>query len=435
MSQETAMKVVSRAAEAALDDWLAHIDSVCAQPIDMGLERVDRVRRAMGLAPKCPVITVAGTNGKGSTCALLEAILSRAGYSVGLYTSPHFLRHNERIRLDGAPVADAPLCTAFDAVERARGDVPLTYFEFGTLAAMHLFIAAEVDVVILEVGLGGRLDAVNVFDAHCAVVTSVDLDHMDYLGDTREAIGFEKAGIFRRDTAAICADPDVPASVSRHAADIGAHFRRLGRDFGYSAGLGEWRYWGPGVEYEALPMPRLFGDCQLMNASAAIAALGEIGDRLPVSVADIRAGLRDVSLPGRFAIYPGTPTVILDIAHNPQAATTLAGNLARLPCQGRTYAVFAMLKDKDIGGVIRAVREQIDVWVVAGIQETRGANAAHTLAAVEAGAAGAETVTVRTVAEAFAEARRLAGPADRIVVFGSFHTVAPVMKLVGLSAV
>lgn len=430
MSQHAAMNVLAKAAEStALDDWLVHIDAVCSKSIDMGLDRVERVRSAMGLLPDCSVITVGGTNGKGSTCALAEAILSKAGYSVGLYTSPHFLSHNERIRLDQAPVSDQALCAAFSAVECARGDVPLTYFEFGTLAAMHLFVAAEVDVAILEVGLGGRLDAVNVFDAQCAVVTSVDFDHMDYLGYSRDAIGFEKAGIFRRDTAAICSDPNVPDSVLRHAENVGARLRRLGLDFGYSSGMDDWQYWAPGIEYTALPFPNLIGDCQLMNACAAIAAVHEVRAKLPVTPEDIRAGLKEASLPGRFSVFRGTPTVILDIAHNPQAAGTLARNLSQVPCNGRTYAVFAMLKDKDITGVVRAVKAQVSSWLVAGIHDARGASAQDVLEAVKTEAVGADVTAARTPAQAFAQARQWAGPDDRIVVFGSFHTVAAVMKM------
>ncbi|MDZ4251703.1 MAG: Mur ligase family protein, partial [Sulfuritalea sp.] len=241
------MNMLSAIAQpATLDAWLAHIESLNARPINMGLERVGRVWRALGATPTFAIVTVGGTNGKGSTCTFLESILGSAGYSVGTYTSPHFLRHNERVRVDGEAAADEALCEAFASIERARGDIPLSYFEFGTLAAMLLFVDSDVDVAILEVGLGGRLDAVNIFDPQCTVVTSVDMDHMDYLGQTREAIGYEKAGIFRRAIAAVCADPDPPASVSRHARTVDARLLRIGQDFGYSRSGEGWGYWGPG---------------------------------------------------------------------------------------------------------------------------------------------------------------------------------------------
>lgn len=417
-----------------LDAWLAHIDSLNARPINMGLERVWRVWRALDATPTFAVVTVGGTNGKGSTCTFLESILDSAGYSVGLYTSPHFLRHNERVRVDGIAVSDEALCDAFSAIERARGDIPLSYFEFGTLAAMLLFVDSDVDVAILEVGLGGRLDAVNVFNPQCAVVTSVDMDHMDYLGPTREAIGYEKAGIFRRAIPAICADPDPPASVSRQARTIDACLLRIGQDFGYASSGEGWRYWGPGGDYPDLPLPRLVGECQLMNASAAITALQEIRAFVPVSVSDIRTGLEQARLAGRFEVFPGPPTVILDIAHNPQAAATLATNLAQTPCSGSTYAVFAMLGDKDIGGVVRTIKGQIDIWVVAGIAEQRGTSSRQILDAVMAEVPNAVAWSEATPAHAFARARDLATCDDRIVVFGSFYTVTAVMKSAGLSS-
>lgn len=427
------MNMLSVIAEpSSLDDWLVHIESLTARPIDLGLERIGRVWRALDAPPTFAIVTVGGTNGKGSTCTFLESILGSAGYSVGMYTSPHFLRHNERVRVDGTAVSDAALCTAFSAVERARGDIPLSYFEFGTLAAMLLFVASDVDVAILEVGLGGRLDAVNVFDSQCAVVTSVDMDHMDYLGPTREEIGYEKAGIFRQAIPAICADPDPPASVSRQARTVDARLLRIGQDFGYAPSGEGWRYWGPKGDYPDLPLPRLVGECQLMNASAAIAALQEIRGYVPVTVGDIRTGLEQARLAGRFEVFPGPPTVILDIAHNPQAAATLATNLARMPCRGNTYAVFAMLGDKDVAGVVRTIKGQIDVWIVAGIAARRGTSSQQILDTVLAEAPDAATGREATPALAFARARCLATRDDRIVVFGSFHTVTAVMKSAGL---
>ena len=426
--------VAIKARANTLEHWLRHIDRVSLKSIDMGLERTNRVRNAMGLTPTFPVITVGGTNGKGSTCALLDAILSDAGYRVGRYASPHLIRANERVRIDRQEVTDADLCDALSAVDRARRETPLTYFEFGTLAAMRLFFEHDVDVAILEVGLGGRLDAVNVFDPDCAVITSVDMDHMDFLGDTREQIAFEKAGIFRRDRAAICAEPDVPDSMCRHALDIGAKLVRIGQDFGHVAAETGWRYWSHGTEYPALPYPALQGRFQLQNASACLTALEALKEKLPVSIENIRVGLTEASLSGRFQVLPGAPTVILDVAHNPHAAAALAGNLAGTACHGNTYAVFAMLKDKDVAGVLRALKGQVDLWLVAGIQERRGASAEDLVTILEAEQVSQRVLTYRSPVEAFAGALEQAGADDRIVVFGSFHTVAPVMEELRLTA-
>lgn len=410
-----------------LEDWLHYIEQVSAKPVDMGLERTRRVKAALGLEPRFPVITVGGTNGKGSTCAMLEAILAQAGYRVGRYTSPHLVRPNERVCIDGVEAADAELCGALARVEQARGETPLTYFEFGTLAAMLLFHEARVDVAILEVGLGGRLDAVNVFDADCAVITSVDLDHMDYLGDTREAIAFEKAGIFRPGRPAVCGEPDVPHTMVRHAGEIGAGFRRIGEDFGYGVDGRGWCWWDGDTVFRGLPFPALQGRFQLQNASACLAALKAVEDRLPVSVADIRAGLPAARLPGRFQVFPGAPTVILDVAHNPHAAAALATNLAAAPCAGRTLAVFAMLHDKDIAGVVRAVKDQVHRWLVAGTAGPRGAGAGELAGIVAAVTGEGPGATFATPLDAFLAALAQASPGDRVVVFGSFHTVAPVL--------
>jgi len=411
-----------------LPEWLAYLEQLHPTTIELGVERVSLVKDALGLAPNCPVISVGGTNGKGSTCAMLEAVLDAAGYRVGCYTSPHLLDYNERVRVGRQPVADADLCRAFAAVEAARNGISLTYFEFGTLAALWHFAQAGIDVAVLEVGLGGRLDAVNAFDADCAVLASVALDHMDYLGDTRDAIGFEKAGIFRAGRPAICAEPDPPESVVRHAAEIGADLQRIGNDFGYVAERGQWRFHGRHRSAVALPYPALAGAYQLGNAAACIAALDELRARLPVSVNDLRRGLLEATLPGRFQILPGHPTLILDVAHNPHAAAALAGNLKSMPIAGRTVALFAMLADKDIAGVVRAMKDVVDVWIVGQIQESRGAPLEQIMQALhDAGLAGS-AVAGGSVTEAFARACDAAGENDRIVIFGSFYTVAQVLR-------
>ena len=411
-----------------LAEWLDYIEQIHPKSIQLGLERVAKVRDAMGRASSAVLLTVAGTNGKGSTCALLESVLLAAGYKVGLYTSPHLLRYNERVRLDGTAVNDERLCAAFESVERARGDVALTYFEFGTLAAWDIFTCERLDAVILEVGLGGRLDAVNAFDTDCALLTSVDFDHMEYLGDTRERIGYEKAGVFRQGKPAVVADPDPPQSVVEFARSLGAELRLIGRDFGFRPQGQQWTYWGRNGRRGGLAPPALRGRRQLANAAAALAALDEVRARLPVAAQDIRYGLARVELPGRFQVLPGRPTVVLDVAHNPQAAGVLAENLADMGAYRETHAVFGMLKDKDIEGVCRALKDRFSVWFVADLAAPRGATADTVANALEAAGAKGEVARFKNPLEAYGAARKRSGENDRIVVFGSFHTVAEVMQ-------
>jgi dihydrofolate synthase/folylpolyglutamate synthase len=412
----------------SLAEWLDYIERIHPKSIQLGLERVARVRDALGKSSPAAVFTVAGTNGKGSTCAILEAILLSAGYKVGLYTSPHLLRYNERVRLDGHPADDARLCAAFEAVEHARGEVTLTYFEFGTLAAWEIFASRPLDAVILEVGLGGRLDAVNAFDAHCALLTSVDFDHMDYLGDTRDAIGREKSGIFRPGRPAIVADPEPPRSVLDRAAEVGADLQLIGRDFGFLAQGQQWTWWGRDGRRGGLAYPALRGVRQLANASAAIAALGALRARLPVGMQDVRNGLARVELPGRFQVLPGRPTVVLDVAHNPQAARVLADNLGEMGFYPETHAVLGMLKDKDIAGVCRALKGRISSWSVADLAVPRGASADALAEALKSAEAGGVVSRFANPRDAYAAARRRSSENDRILVFGSFHTVADVMQ-------
>jgi dihydrofolate synthase / folylpolyglutamate synthase len=411
-----------------LAGWLEYIERLHPQAIALGLDRVQRVRGALGLQTAFPLITVGGTNGKGSVCAMLESILHCAGFRVGCYTSPHLIRYNERVRIARAEVADDELSEAFAAVEAARVTIGLTYFEFGTLAALWLFVRRRVEIAVLEVGLGGRLDAVNAFDADCAVVTTVDIDHVDFLGGDREAIGHEKAGIFRPARPAICADVVPPESLTRHAADIGARLLTIGKDFGATPQGKQWQYWGPSGKRNALPYPALRGSCQLANAAAAVTALECMRERSPVAVNDIRAGLLQADNPGRFQVIPGRPAVILDVAHNPQAARALAFSLAAMGAGGRTLAVFAMLKDKDIGGVIAAVKAHVAHWYIAGLTGARGASIAQLASCFEAASITAVTAC-NDVAAAYTQACDIAAENDRIVVFGSFFTVAAVMRL------
>ena len=391
----------------------------------MGLDRVADVRGRMDATFGCPVFIVTGTNGKGSTCALLESMLVAAGYRTGLYTSPHLTSYNERVRIDGTPATDEALVAAFNAVEDARGDVPLTYFEHGTLAAFWLFARADLAAAVLEVGLGGRLDAVNVIDADVAIVTSVDLDHMDYLGPTREDIGREKAGIFRAGRPVVCGEPNPPAALLAHARVLGAPLSLIGRDYGFTAGEGQWDYWGPGVRRHGLPHPALRGAIQLVNAATAITALDLLHDRLHVSAGALRTGLVSVELAGRFQVLPGRPTIVLDVAHNPHAARVFAAALGTMGFHPRTIAVFGMLADKDIGGVVAAMIPRVDRWHVATLPPPRGASAASVRDALAAaGVASADVRTFDDVASAYRAARGEADEADRIAVFGSFLTVA-----------
>jgi dihydrofolate synthase/folylpolyglutamate synthase len=402
----------------SLADWLRYIEQQHPATIALGLERVAQVLARMDLALHFPVITVGGTNGKGSTCAVLEAILRCGSYRTGLYTSPHLLRYNERVRIAGVEATDEALCASFAAVEHARGDVPLTYFEFGTLAAFHRFSEEGLDAAILEVGLGGRLDAVNVVDADCAVLTSVGIDHVEYLGATREDIGREKAGIFRPGRPAVVAEPDPPQSV------LSAFGEKLffARHFGFEAQPGQWSYWGPGGRRAGLAHPALRGRLQLRNAAAALCALDTLHARIPVAMQDVRRGLAEVELPGRFQVLPGRPQVILDVAHNPQAAKALASNLADSAFAPETIAVCGMLRDKDIGAVVREVAPRVTRWHLATLPGPRGARAAEISRHLEA-----SVHQYDSPAEAFAAARSVAGEDDKIVVFGSFLTVADVM--------
>lgn len=417
-----------------LAQWLEFIGRQHPDAIALGLDRVREVLARLDARIDCPVITVAGTNGKGSVCAMLEAILHASGRRVGLYTSPHLLRYNERVRVDLREAEDAALEEAFAAVEAVRGNVPLTYFEYGTLAALWLFARAALDALVLEVGLGGRLDAVNAIDADCAVITGIGLDHAAYLGDTRESVGREKAGIFRAGRPALVADPEPPASVFESAARAGARLLCLGKDFGYRAHPGQWDYWGPAGRRAALAHPALRGARQLRNAAAALAALDALRETLPVSMQDVRRGLAEVVLPGRFQVLPGRPQVILDVAHNPEAAQALAENLGASGFAAQTIAVFGMLKDKDIEGVVRQVAPRITRWHLADLGGARGMRAAELARALEAAGVGAPRAEHASPSAAFDAARAEAHENDKIAAFGSFLTVAEVMQRLAVPA-
>jgi dihydrofolate synthase/folylpolyglutamate synthase len=436
--------MVENLATRDLASWLRYIESLHPKSIAMGLERVKQVIARLKLHPKFTIVTVAGTNGKGSTCAMLEQIYRQAGYRVGCYTSPHLLRYNERVRVNGAEVADADLCAAFAAIEQARNDggneddhvpIQLTYFEVATLAAVWHFMQANIDVAILEIGLGGRLDAVNAFEPDSAIVTSVDLDHMEFLGDTREKIGFEKAGVFRAGVPAICGDNDPPQSLLKHAQQIHADLKCIHQSFGYQYDGEGWQYLVNGLPRYTLPLPALKGAYQLSNASCAITAVESLQAKLPVTQDVIIKALQQVTLAGRFQTVAKhadlSEKVILDVAHNPHAARALLDNLkTSRQNKGKTIAVFAMLADKDIKAVIDAVKGEIDSWYIAGIEHIRGCPA-HELATLLATILpNAQPKVFDNVAQAYAQACIDMTENDKIIVFGSFFTVSNVMQVI-----
>jgi dihydrofolate synthase / folylpolyglutamate synthase len=411
-----------------LQDWLAHCERLHPKTIDMTLERTLAVRDRLGLRFDCPVITVAGTNGKGSTCAMLESILLAAGYRVGLYIKPHLVHFEERCRVGGQPVAEGALLPHFEAVEAARGDTTLTYFEFTTLAIMRYLSQQPLDVVILEVGLGGRLDAVNAIDTDCAIVTSIDLDHTEYLGPDRESIGREKAHIMRRDKPAIVSDPMPPASIAAHGNSIGADLWLVGRDFNHGGDRQQWMWAGRGKRLAGLAYPSLRGANQLVNAAGVIAALEALRERLPVSVQAIRQGLATVELPGRFQIVPGQPALVLDVAHNPHSVAALAANLDAMGFFPRTHAVFGAMHDKDLQGVVQRLAPIALDWYCTDLPLSRAASA-ETLSKIVLHVQPRATVgTHASPSHALSSAFGRADPADRILVFGSFLTVGGVLK-------
>lgn len=423
-----------------LSDWLAHCERLHPATIELGLERVQRVREQLGLRFDVPVFTVAGTNGKGSTCAMLEAILMQAGYRTAVYGSPHLVRFEERMRLNGEVVAPELLLPHFEAVEAARlaTGQSLTYFEFTTLAILRAMSVQPLDAVILEVGLGGRLDAVNIIDADCAVITSIDLDHMDWLGPDREAIGREKAGIMRPGRPVVVSDPVPPQSVVDHAEALGADLWRFGRDFNYAGDRQQWGWSGRGRRWNALGYPALRGANQLINAAGVLAALEAMRPRLPVPAQAIRNGLALVELPGRFQVVPGQPTLVLDVAHNPHAAAVLAQNLDQMGYFPRTHAVLGAMADKDLAGLVAPLLPLVDTWHLCALDIGRAASPEQLREAIEAAAArrpagSAPLPPMRVVlhadpVSALGESLKGADPTDRIVVFGSFHTVGGVLQ-------
>ena len=421
-----------------LPEWLAHCEQIHPQNISMGLDRVREVAQRMQLKFDCPVITVAGTNGKGSTCAMLEAVALQAAYKPGVYTSPHLVHFEERCRINGEIAQAEAFLPHFEAVEAARRqgeEVLLTYFEFTTLAIMRMLSLAKLDLVILEVGLGGRLDATNIVDADCAIITSIDIDHTALLGKDRETIGREKAGIMRAGRPAIVSDPVPPQSVIDYAESIGSDLRMFGRDFNYDGDKQQWGWAGRNRRYAGLSYPSLRGANQLMNASGVLAAYEALRDRLPVTAQAVRTGLAMVELPGRFQIIPGQPVLVLDVAHNPHSVAALTANLDAMGYYPTTHAVFGAMADKDLAPMLLKVGPLIDRWYLTDLPTDRAESAVNLqqkLKALQVVAGGTRREVPTSLYEnpqaALDAAIQAADPADRIVVFGSFYTVGEVLK-------
>lgn len=397
-----------------LDDWLRWQEHQFLTAIKLGLGRIHDVAERMDLLQlPVPVMTVGGTNGKGSTCAMLTRILMLQGYRVGTYTSPHLLRYNERIAVNAEPVSDAAICQAFAAIDHARDDIDLTYFEFGTLAALYCFLQANVDVIVLEVGLGGRLDACNLWDADVAVITSIGIDHVDWLGSTREAIGREKAGIMRAGKPVVCGDPQPPAIIAAEAARIGAPLLQYGQDF-TSAGI---------------PQPALLGDVQRQNAACVVTALQQLAERLPVSAENIHQGLQSVSLMGRMQRVHEQPEVIVDVAHNPHAAKELAAWLKKNPLNGKTFAIFSILADKDIAGVVEIMSAVLDEWHVVSLSGNRALSSDALADKIKASGVQVPIYTYSDFQSAWNSVYLSAEKQARVVAFGSFLVVSGMLEI------
>jgi len=408
-----------------LQDWLNWQESLSPKEIDLGLDRVSAVLQKLEFSANffCPVISVAGTNGKGSCVAFIESILHQSGVTVGSYTSPHLFKYNERIRINQQPVSDAVLCEAFDVIDKARGDIALTYFEFGTLAALVVFKKFKINVAVLEVGLGGRLDAVNVIDADVSVITSIDIDHVDWLGDDIEVIAREKAGIMRSGKPAVVSIFSPPASLLDFARDNDVPLTRLGQDYLYQGVSGKcWQLNAANLQLADLPVPALKGGFQLQNASAAIMAITLLGQELEAD--NIARGLQQVVLAGRYQQIEDSPQVLVDVAHNEQSARMLCDVLSETPVSGKTIAVVAMLADKAVAEVLAAVQPEIDCWVSAGLSTGRAMSAKNMAQAVRAVHSDVKLSVCESVTEACIKARTLATKNDRIIVFGSFYTVS-----------
>ena len=411
-----------------LDEWLAWQEGLHFTAIELGLDRCYSVAENMGLLhPNYTVISVAGTNGKGSSAKMLESILIHAGYVTGCYTSPHLIRYNERIQINGQEAPDDELCEAFDRIDQARSDTSLTYFEFGTLAALDIFQRSEVEIVILEVGLGGRLDAVNCLDADVALVATIDIDHENWLGSDRNSIAREKAGIFRTSAPAICSDPNPPESLVQYAESLGTPLYLQPRDYQYQITGETWSWQSPLVSFNDLPNPAQYNASLLQNAAGVLMALTILSNRFPINLEAIKKGLREFKLDGRFQIVPDKAQIVLDVAHNRQGARTLVENLKQFTIDGETHVLIGMLKDKDRIAIFRELDEITDAWHIVTLQDSRGAHCQTLANEVSEIGSKARVCCYDSVPEALDTIRNIVNSQDRIVVTGSFLTVGAVI--------
>ena len=413
----------------SLDEWLAWQTTLHAREIELGLDRITTVADRLNLID-CPfkVITVAGTNGKGSTVAMLSTILHHAGYKVGTYTSPHIIHYNERIRIGLRCVKDDQLCSSFEKINEARSEISLSFFEFATLTALNIFHEEKVDVAILEVGLGGRLDATNIIDCDLAFVTSIGLDHTEWLGDTRQLIGYEKSGIFRSNTPAICGDPSPPDSVAETAQSLGADLYQLNQDFRYEVARSSWSFSYEDYKLHGLPLPNLSGAVQIQNAACVLMGLHSLDEEIPVTLEAIETGLREVTLEGRFQRIVKDCEIILDVAHNFDSAKVLADNLMALPKPRNTIGVFAVLNDKDIMGIISLLKNHVDQWFISEVNSHRRMEVAQIEQALKENCSDSINVSkFDSIEDAYVHAQAIAHEGDRIIVFGSIFTVSEVL--------
>ena len=415
-----------------LDQWLEYIQSVHRRSIDLGLDRVRRVAHAMRLASLPRVITIAGTNGKGSSVAMLESIYMAAGYRTGVYTSPHLVSYNERIRTQRAPVTRDAICKAFERIEQARADTPLTYFEFGTLAALQIFSRSNLDVLMLEVGMGGRLDAANIVDSDVAYIVSIGRDHTQWLGERRDQIAREKAGIMRYQRPVVCADINPPNSIFESAVNAGARLWQINQDFAYQQQDNLWSWsesaYGVDTKLTDLPFVNIPGDKQLLNAAGVLCVISRMQKALPVTHKQIADGLNTVRIPGRLQVIDQQPRLIFDVAHNAESAQCLSQFLSSDECKGRTLAVFAALADKPLEEIAQILLDRVDQWFVAGLEGERGAQGGDLLARILNIHTGTTASSHDDPVSAYRAALREANSADRIVIFGSFVTVGAIME-------
>ncbi len=414
----------------SLREWLDYQQQLHPTEIELGLERLRKVWKRLHPGQYQPlIISVAGTNGKGSCVAYLHAILRAASWRVGSYTSPHLIRYNERIHIDDEEVDDDELCMAFERIEKCRGEITLTYFEFGCLAALDLFSRHQLDVVVLEVGLGGRLDAVNLMDADAALVTSIGIDHEAWLGDSRDAIGAEKAGILRAAQPAVYAETDMPAGFLQTARAIGAQLYHVGDDYHYTIGQDAWNWRCDAAQHHALPLPSMRGDYQIQNAAGVLMVLHLLREQLPVSRKALEQGLIQANLPGRFQIIAAEPLIILDVAHNQEAAAVLAANLASMQLHGKLRALFSMYADKPLQAVVATLENVVDEWYLYPLDDVRGCSVEELSAAVLQAGGDAEVNCSDSLQNAFQDAKQASAAGDVILIFGSFGVVGEALEM------